>query len=210
MWQIIKTEYVYAFTAELKNWQWLMPLLFMVGATLFGGLTRSYSEFWIIGILFVGIAFTLHDDNRIYAFSKLPIPLKDIAIARLLMLGINVFEAFLLSLFLISLELVQPFKSNLAFVNLFGGAVVVRLIVYCLGDITIGFNSLKKKLFLIVTFIVLFSIPFFLPFLFNALKTNKYEIHTILTILIPIAIPILSYISIKTFTAKEIITVREE
>ena len=210
MWQIIKAEYKYIFSKDTKNIQWLMPFLIVVGATLFGNLTSSHSELWIIALLFMGIAFTLHDDIRIYLFSKLPIPLVEIAFARLLMLGINVSVVLVVSFLLLYSELVQPFKSNLAFINLFGVAVVVRLVTYCLSDIAIGFDSILKRVLLILGFLVVFVIPFGLPFLISALRADKYGMQNIVIVVSVIAIPILSYLSIKTFTAKEIIIAREE
>ncbi len=209
MWQIINAEYSYIFSKDTKNLQWLMPFSIIAGATLFGNLS-GHTELWIIALLFMGITFTLHDDNRIYFFSNLPISLTEIAFARLLMLIMNLSVVLVVSLLLISFGLIQPFKSNLAFINLFMVAIVVRLITYCLSDITIGVISIKKKLLLIFGFIIVFIIPFVMPFVIFAFITNKYGIQNIALIISIIAIPLLSYISIKTFTSKEKITVREE
>ncbi len=202
MWQIIKAEYEDALITNF--WKTFGVILMII---IF---TTSFSDISImIAYFFVGaIILSFRDEKRYYIYQILPVKPKKIALSRLIMIGIN-FTVLLLIIIPIMFVQENTTEYLLKIFPAVGIFIIIRLFSFSLFDITSGFCSRNKKLYL--TLLLLFGIMILVAY--SSILTiyfRKSEMLEIFILLSFFLIPLSSYISIKTFLSKDVITVKEE
>ncbi len=203
MWNIIKAEYLHTFTnlnIKIIPYSIIYILLFYT--------SEIKSELLLFYVFAGGIILTLYNDNRFYLFSNLPIANKKIAFIRLQMLGLN-FAVLLIVIIPILLIQENAFENLLKLFATVGIFISIRLFSFSLFDISSGFNSRKKKfhltLLLLFGILIIIAYSYILTIYFQ--ESRMVETFIYLSVFL---VSILSYISTKTFLAKEKITVREK
>lgn len=204
MWQIIKAEYLHTITISKSN---ALPISFALIIPIFIILGKMDSA--IFYLFLVGAILSFLEDNRFYLYQRLPIANKRIALARLIMLGIN--NIILLAI-VIPLVIYLGTNINDNLLKLFavvGILLLIRVFSFSIFDITSGFLLKKRKYYLssLLLFgaLILAIYAYVLTIYFR--KPQMTEIFIVVSFFL---VPILSFISIKTFLAKERITVREK
>lgn len=202
MWQIIKAEYKYSLLTGIWN---------LIGALAIIALISFWNHnltFAVTYIFFGGIILSFLDENRFYIFQTLPIKPKQIAFARLLMLGIN-FTVLLVIIIpiiiLTQMDLTDTINNLFMFI---GGLLIVRIFSFSLLDITSGLFQRKRRKYLFLLFSFIAPIMFVFIYV-TTVYFRKPELSKITLVLSYSLIPILAFISVKTFLAKEKITIRE-
>lgn len=204
MWQIIKAEYLHTITISKSN---ALPIYFTLIIPIF--IILGKMDLAIFYLFSVGAILSFLEDNRFYLYQRLPIANKRIALARLVMLGIN--NIILLA---IVTPLVIYFETDISdnLLKLFafvGILLLIRVFSFSIFDITSGFLLKKRKYYLasLLLFgaLILAIYAYVLTIYFR--KPQMTEIFIVVSFFL---VPILLFISIKTFLAKERITVREK
>ena len=204
MWKIIKAEYLHTISLDkLGIFKVLIGILFLL--YFFG----EKGDLIIAYLYAAGVALALPNDRRFYLFQILPVTNKIIATARLIMLAIN---------YLVLLIITTPFiifnqanwVDNLSkLFTMIGILLLIRLFSFSLFDITSGLFSKKHKKHIILLFS--FVIPVVIAFIYIVTAFfRKPELQMILIALSFSLIPLFTFISIRTFLAKERILVGEK
>lgn len=204
MWQIIKAEYLHTFTnlnIMIIPYSFLYLLLFYT--------SDMKSEILVFFIFVGGMILSLHDDNRFYLFTNLPVSNKRIAFIRLIMLTINFTVLLIFVVPTIIIIQTEWIENITRLFTLIGILLLIRLFSFSLFDITSGF-LLKKRKYYLASFL-LFGVLILVIYAYVlTIYFRKYQMTDIFIVISFFLVPVLSFISIKTFLAKERITVKEK
>ncbi|MBU0473415.1 MAG: hypothetical protein KKF62_04570 [Bacteroidetes bacterium] len=199
MWQIIKAEYFYTLFA----YKWKV-LSIIAGIILLPVVFQDKSL--VIIYLFLGVIFlSFYDDNRYYIYQTLPVKSKKIAIARLIMLGINLAVLTILVLPFIIYKQTGRINNINQLLILINGVLLMRLLTFSLFDIISDSWAKKKRIKLTLLFSLVISIAIAFSYITIYFKNPELIMYLSFSL-----IPLFAFISIKTFLAKERVVVREE
>ncbi len=202
MWQIIKTEYYYSLLTN--KWKTIGIVVLMA---LFSIAFQDLSIIVIYSFI-GGLILSFQDEKRFYIFQTLPVKPRQIAYARLIMLGINYSILLVFTLPLLLLKEIKTMELDNFFfiISLF---LLVRLLTFSLADVINGMLGKRQRTYF---YMIIFSIVIIATLLlYNAfVYLRQPELKTILATIAVTFVPIYALLSIKTLSAKEIITVREE
>ncbi len=202
MWQIIKAEYQHTL---FGNRMQVLTILIIALLVLY---IFPNSSGFILYILLGGTILSFHDDNRFYIFQILPVTPKQIAIARLLMLTINLCVLLLfVSPYILYFSVGFPKTISQLFL-LFGLLYNARLVSQFIADVISGCFPKKRRALLFR--LALLIIPIIFAFIYvTSIYFKTIYMNTAIMILSYSLIPVLTYVSVKIFEMKERVVVKE-
>lgn len=204
MWKIIRAEYLHTlFVDKLRIFS------IIIGVFLLSFILKEKVDLIITYFFAGGIVLALHDDKRFYIFQILPIANKKIAIARLMMLAINYSVLIIVVIPFIVYNQINWVDNLSKLFVMIGILLLARLFSFSLFDITSGYLSMKRNRSLFrLTFLLL---PIVISFIYiTTIYFKKPELKIMLIALSYSLVPLLAFLSVKTFSAKERILVKEK